>query len=139
MSNASMPPTRKKKSAVPPYSRPIRLWSTVVIHERHPVSPIGRENTPRASTGVTTFARSSSIRGSSVIAIDAPLREGGQVVDEAVDLGLGQAEGGHAAALVGRHRHQSFGVAQPGLEVAPVEALDRRAGGTGRRDVAVRR
>jgi hypothetical protein len=36
-SSASMPPIRKKKNAVAPYSIPMRLWSTVVIQLQRPV------------------------------------------------------------------------------------------------------
>ena len=52
-----MPPTTKKNSAVAPYMMPIFLWSTVVNQLHHPVSTVGREKTPIASTGVTTLAR----------------------------------------------------------------------------------
>ena len=49
-----MPPTRKKAKALTPYMMPSFLWSTVNIHERHPVAATGRRNTPKDVVGVTT-------------------------------------------------------------------------------------
>jgi hypothetical protein len=37
MSSAWTPPHMKKENAVIPYRTPIRLWSTVVIHDQTPV------------------------------------------------------------------------------------------------------
>ena len=48
MSSASMPPTTKKRSAVPPYMMPIFLWSTVVNQLQKPVVAFGRRRSETA-------------------------------------------------------------------------------------------
>src|SRR5258708_4819317 len=49
--SASMPPMRKKRMAKPPYSMPIRLWSTVVSQLTRPVLAVGRVNSSNDLAG----------------------------------------------------------------------------------------
>ena len=92
ISSASMPPTRKKNSAVTPYMMPSFLWSTVNTHDLQPVVVTGRRNDAVRRAGAdelrrvaATVARTCGCR--SMMAIwGAPYFRCEQVGDDLVDL-----------------------------------------------------
>src|SRR3954453_19836899 len=129
MSSASMPPTRKKKMAAPPYITPTRLWSTDVNQLRQPFVCPGRGNTPSGRWGVTVPPDGSACgpvdSGASMIAISSSPRhdgarwigpERGQIGDQLIDLSVAQLEIGHASALVRCHRQLPRWISEPGLQ-----------------------
>src|SRR3546814_13407273 len=106
---------QKKNSAAAPYMMPMRLWSTVVIHDVQPVLARGRPKMPMGRCAMAPpEGRASASEGLSAMAISLLQRL--QVGDEGIDLCLAQFQVGHAArrrvhGLPGR------GLPPPGLEL----------------------
>ena len=48
ISSASTPPSSRNRKAVTPYRTPMRLWSTVVIHDQTTLSVVGTAMVPAA-------------------------------------------------------------------------------------------
>src|SRR5688572_22238210 len=134
MIRASMPPTKKKIKAVAPYRMPIRLWSTVVTHDRQPVVGFGRVSTPSGWLARPVPGPAGRASGSrSTMAMDwlPSLLQGGEVGDEVVDLVFGQRQLGHPPPVevppgrVRIHRLEVGRVADPPLEVVAVQLTGR--------------